>query len=141
MLHSVFYSFKGSVLQTCYWQDLKWWRKFPEIVHSASEVLIFLSEFTYLFTFYRGGIFHYYIYLPCLFSTEVKYSIEAEEERLNLGFTSRVFFENSDPDHAIRDQTINLRPQSDEAPKRSGMFYVILKVRFNLELYHVHVCF
>ncbi|XP_038044391.1 integrin alpha-6-like isoform X2 [Patiria miniata] len=60
---------------------------------------------------------------------KVEYSIEAEEVRRALGLTSRIIFEGSNS-YAIRDKSMTLRPQSEEAPKRSPKYYAVLRPGF-----------
>ncbi|XP_022090698.1 integrin alpha-7-like [Acanthaster planci] len=60
---------------------------------------------------------------------EVMYSIEAEEERRALGLTSRIIFEATDS-YAIRDLSLDLRPQSEEIPKRSTEYIAYLRPGF-----------
>ncbi|XP_071803736.1 integrin alpha-6-like isoform X2 [Asterias amurensis] len=62
-------------------------------------------------------------------SIRVEYSIEAEEERRDMGLTSRVIFEASDS-YAIRDQTILLQPQSNEETVESTRFWFTLRPGF-----------
>ena len=56
------------------------------------------------------------------------FSIEAEEERRNLGLTSRVIFEDSGS-YNLLNQKLTLRPASQERPKFSNEYKVIIRVR------------
>ncbi|XP_072029637.1 integrin alpha-6-like isoform X2 [Amphiura filiformis] len=60
---------------------------------------------------------------------DVLFSIEAEEERRSLGLTSRVIFEDTGS-YSLLNQKMTLRPASQERPKLSKNYRVIIRHGF-----------